>query len=157
MTIALSLVLTAAPFADLAVIDREVALFAGAEAEAMPLDPRLRLRPCRSPLALSWRGGRRETIVAECPDAGGWRLFVPMRGGGAAGPGAAPAVNRGDAVTIAVSGPGFSVSQPGEALEAGAPGAWIRVRGLNAPARGQSAQPLRAQVVRPGLVSLALP
>ncbi|MEY4720681.1 MAG: hypothetical protein RIQ46_406, partial [Pseudomonadota bacterium] len=80
---------------------------------------------------------------------------VPVRrslgpaGGGAA---AAPAINRGDAVTIAVAGEGFAVSQPGEALEGGPVGTWIRVRGLSA-----KAQPMRARVVRPGLVEMPLP
>jgi flagellar basal body P-ring formation protein FlgA len=146
----------AAPFADLAMIDQQVAQFTGASVGAeggaqMPLDRRLRLRPCTAPLALAWRGARRETVIAECPDAGGWRLFVPVRAA-AQGSAASPAINRGDAVTIAVTGGGFSVSQPGEALEAGPVGGWIRVRGVNG--KGQQ---MRAQVLRPGLVGLPLP
>lgn len=153
----LLLFLAAAPFADLAVIDRQVAQFTGAPIGAeggaqLPLDRRLRLKPCASPLALSWRGGGRETVVAECPDTGGWRLFVPVRQGAAQALAAAPAINRGDAVTIAVTGGGFSVSQPGEALDSGAVGGWIRVRGL-----GGKGQPMRAQVLRPGLVGVPLP
>ena len=117
----------------------------------MPLDRRLRLRPCQAQVALAWRGERRETVTLECPDPGGWRLFVPARAGaqGLAGP---PAVSRGDAVTVAVSGQGFSVSQPGEALDSGAVGGWVRVR----LAGGRPAA-LRAQVIRPGLVSLPMP
>ena len=145
MSLTLAL-LAAAPFADLSAIDRAVAEFAGGG--STPVDRRLRLTPCASPLALSWRTARQETVVVECPDTGGWRLFVPVAGGG--GSIAAPAVNRGDAVTIAVSGPGFSVSQPGEALESGAAGGWIRVK----PASGQ---PMRARVTRPGMVSVPLP
>ena len=146
----------ATPFADLATIDRQVAQFTGAPAGAeggarMPLDRRLRLRPCASPLALAWRGTRRETVIAECPDAGGWRLFVPVSAA-VQGPAAAVAINRGDAVTIAVTGGGFSVSQPGEALEGGPVGGWIRVRGVNG--KGQQ---MRAQVLRPGLVGVPLP
>ena len=146
----------AAPFADLAAIDRQVAQFTGAPTGVeggaqMPLDRRLRLRPCMAPLALAWRGARRDTVVAECPDIGGWRLFVPVRAGAQA-VAAAVAINRGDAVTIAVTGGGFSVSQPGEALEAGPVGGWIRVRGA-----GGKSQPMRAQVLRPGLVGVPLP
>lgn len=144
MSFALAL-LAAAPFVDLGVVDRAVNEFAGGA--ATPLDRRLRLAPCISPLALSWRTPRRETVVVECPDAGGWRLFVPV----AAGASAAPlAINRGDAVTVSVSGPGFSVSQPGEALESGAVGGWIRVKTAGG-------QPMRAQVVRPGMVAVPLP
>lgn len=137
--------LAATPFADLVAVDRAVAEFAGGP--ATPLDRRLRLAPCASPLVLSWRTPRRETVVVECPDVGGWRLFVPVAASGVA---AAPsAINRGDAVTVAISGPGFSVSQAGEALESGAVGGWVRVK----TAGGQA---MRAQVVRPGMVSVPL-
>ena len=154
----LILILAAATsFADLAALDRQVALFTGAPVGAeggatLPLDRRLRLRPCHSPIAVAWASGeRRDTVIVECPDAGGWRLFVPVRAGGFA-QAASPVINRGDAVTIAVTGDGFALSQPGEALEAGAIGAWVRVR-----AAGGKAAPMRAQVVRPGLVSLPMP
>lgn len=164
MSAALALILAASPtlgpIADLAAMDREVERFTGVPVgaeggAALPVDRRLRLAPCRSPLALSWRTPRQDTVLVECPDAGSWRIFVPVRrslgpaGGGAA---AAPAINRGDAVTIAVAGEGFAVSQPGEALEGGPVGTWIRVRGLSA-----KAQPMRARVVRPGLVEMPLP
>lgn len=168
MTAALALILAAAPtlapIADLAAIDREVERFTGVPAGAeggasLPVDRRLRLAPCRSPLALSWRTPRQETVLVECPDAGSWRIFVPVRrslgpvgSGAGGGPVAAPAVNRGDAVTIAVAGEGFAVSQPGEALDGGPVGAWIRVRTLSA-----KAQPMRARIVRPGLVEMPLP
>ena len=157
MTFALILA-AAASFADLAALDAAVVRFAGAPIGAeggamLPLDRRLRLKPCHAPAALSWRGERRETIVLECPDAGGWRLFVPVRtSASAAGLAAPPVVNRGDAVTIAVAGEGFSVSQPGEAMEPGPVGSWIRVRSL-----GARTQPMRAQVIRPGLVAVPMP
>ena len=155
MSLALFLA-AAASFADLDTIDRQVAAFTGAPIGAaggatQGLDRRLRLRPCYAPLALAWRGQTRDTVVAECPDAGGWRLFVPVRAA-ASGPSGPPVVNRGDAVTMAISGDGFSVSQPAEALDAGGVGSWIRVR-----AAGGKGDPLRAQVVRPGLVALPLP
>ena len=76
---------------------------------------------------------------------------MPIRAG-APGQSQPPAINRGDAVTVAVTGAGFSVSQPAEALEAGPVGGWIRVRGTN----GKN-QIMRAQVLRPGLVGVPLP
>lgn len=147
MSIALAAILTAAPFADLAVIDHAVMGFSGGG--ATPVDRRLRLDRCALPLALSWRTQRHDTVIVECPGAGGWRLFVPVTASAAGA--APPAINRGDAVTIAVAGAGFNVSQPGEAMESGIVGSWIRVRSA---ARGQ---PMRAQIVRPGIVSVPLP
>lgn len=157
MSFSLALVLTAAAgFADLEAIDREVAAFTGASigqqgGAATPVDRRLRLNPCAAPLALSWHSPRRDSVLVQCPVAGGWRLYVPVRG--ATAESATPAINRGDAVTIAVAGDGFTVSQPGEALEGGAVGAWIRVRGVAAVKPGAN-DAMRAQIVRPGLVSV---
>lgn len=142
-------------YADLAEIDRAVAAFTGAEqgapgGAAMPMDRRLRLAQCRVPLALEWYGSRRDTVQVSCPMQGGWRVFVPVvRGASAA---TAPLIAKGDSVTISVRSEGFSVSQPGEAMEAGAAGAWIKVRGL-----GAKAPVLRAKVLRPGLVGIDLP
>lgn len=141
----------AGPLADLAMIDQAVTAFAGAP--AAPVDRRLRLAACAAPLSLAWHGMRRDSVRVECPVAGGWRLFVPLLAGtGLSGEHAAPVVTRGDAVSITVSGGGFAVSQPGEALEGGPVGAWIRVRTLN-----PKAQPLRARVIRPGVVGMDLP
>lgn len=149
-------------FADLAAIDRQVAMFTGAAmgeegGAAAPVDRRLRLRPCGSGLALSWRTAARDSVLVQCGDTGGWRLFVPTR---RAVPASLPvpqepAVRRGDAVVIAVEEAGFSVSQPGEALEGGTVGEWIRVRPL-ALGKGRPAE-MRARIERPGLVSLPLP
>jgi len=149
----------AAPFADPAAIDAEVARFTGAPlgttgGAAQPVDRRLRLAGCANPLSLGWYAGRRDTVLVQCPDLGGWRLFVPVLQS-APGQGEAPAVLRGEAVTIALAGPGFSVTQPGEALDQGAVGAWIRVR-TAAAGQGAGSQPLRAQILRPGLVSVSL-
>jgi flagellar basal body P-ring formation protein FlgA len=145
----------AAGFADLSLIDAEVARFTGVPqgatgGAAQSVDRRLRLAACANPLSLGWYAGRRDTVLVQCPDAGGWRLFVPVMQG-PAGEAHAQAVLRGEAVTIAVAGAGFTVSQPGEAMEAGPVGAWIRVRTATA-----GAQPLRARIVRPGLVSVTL-
>lgn len=143
------------PFHDLVAIDREIATFLGARigedgGATLPVDRRLRLAACRSALSLGWQGARQDTVLVQCPDAGGWRLFIAVGGanrqGAAAAPAAAPAVARGDALTIAVAGEGFSVSQAGEAMESGPVGGWIRVR------TSARANPLRARIERPGLV-----
>lgn len=148
-------------FADLDAIDRQVAAFTGAGAGQVggaltPVDRRLRLQPCRTGVALSWRTSLQESVVVQCGDVNGWRLFVPVRRPTPATLVPEPnAVNRGDAVSIAVTGDGFTVSQPGEAMDAGPVGAWIRVRPVSAGSSG--AEPMRARVERPGLVMLPLP
>lgn len=152
----------AAPFADPATIDFAVAQFTGVAqgrpgGAAQPVDRRLRLNACVNPLSIGWYGNRRDTVLVQCPDVGSWRIFVPLLQSGAAAE--APAVLRGEAVTIAVSGPGFSVSQPGEALDGGAVGTWIRVRaaaGSGGTNSGTNAAAMRAKIVRPGLVEVAL-
>jgi len=142
----------AAPFTDLALIDNSVAAFTGQPigvpgGAAQPVDRRLRLAACGAPLALSWYGAAQTSVLVTCPDMGGWRVFVPVREARREAP-AAIAVARGEGVTVTVAGASFSVSQPGEAMDAGAVGAWIRVRTT------AKADPLRARVVRPGLVEL---
>lgn len=145
-------------FADLAAIDREVAAFTGAPQGApggavRPVDRRLKLSPCTAPLDLRWYNSRRESVVVQCPAANGWKLYVPVQV--VQSTPQANLVSRGDAVTVAISGEGFTVSQPGEAMEAGAEGAWIRVRSLSG---GKSVgEPMRARVVRPGLVEVPVP
>ena len=162
MSLALAILAAAsAGYADLASIDREVAGFTGAEigqsgGAMTPVDRRLRLAPCGSPLSLTWRTQNHESVVVQCGDPGSWRLFVPIKRDpqamSNAGTGAL-VINKGDGISIAVNGDGFSVAQPGEAMEAGAIGSWIRVRPINAKI---NAEPMRAQVVRPGLVALPL-
>lgn len=151
-----------AGFVDLAMIDLAVARFTGRAigvpgGAAQPIDRRLRLAACHSPLLVGWRNAgldtrlpARDSVVVRCPDGGGWRLYVPLAQAPALAEGAsAPlSIQRGEAVTIAIRGEGFSVEQGGEALDAGAAGAWIRVR--TAP----RADPLRARIVRPGLVEV---
>lgn len=144
----------AQPFADLSAIDREVANFIGVNPNApggafAPVDRRLKLAACNRPLNLAWQGGRRQTVLVQCPVPGGWKLYVPVYGAGA-GQISQPVVSRGDAVSVTLSGPGFSVSQSAEALEAGAVGEWVRVR------IGKDTE-LRAQVLRPGAVGMDLP
>lgn len=153
---AASMPAAAAEFADPAEIDRAVAQFTGVDVGApggarSPVDRRLRLGRCAAPFALDWYGKGRDTVLVRCPDAGGWRIFVPLASGGSqqAGP---DAVGRGEMVTISIHGRGFTLSRQGEALEGGAVGEWIRVRAVD-----KKADPLRAQVIRPGVVGMELP
>ena len=142
--------------ADPAAIDRDVAAFTGQPigapgGAARPVDRRLRLAACSAPLALSWRGDVHASILVECPDAGGWHIYVATAApasGNTRQTAAAAAIERGQAVTVALTGDGFSVSQPAEALESGAVGAWIKVR------TQAKADPVQARVVRPGLVEV---
>ncbi len=141
---------------DLAGIDQAVARFTGASTgqpggALLPVDRRLKLSNCPQQLALEWHGNSEQTVLVRCPVAGGWRLFVPVDGGQQAAK-AQPVVARGEAVAIAVEGRGFTLSRQGEALEAGAVGEWIRVR----PVGGKS-DAVRARVIQPGRVAIALP
>ncbi len=159
LTIALLLAASpaqAAPFADAEAIDLAVVGFTGTPVgtpggPAQGVDKRLKLSACTNPLALGWYGARRDTVLVQCPDTGGWRLFVPLLQSAATAPQTGPAVLRGEGVTIAITGTGFSVTQPGQALESGPVGAWIRVKSTTS-----NAEPLRALVVRPGLVRIDL-
>jgi flagellar basal body P-ring formation protein FlgA len=152
--------------ADLPAIDAQIAEFTGAErgeigGAILPVDRRLRLAPCLAELNMSWRNARHDSLLVQCPTAGGWKLFVPIKPAVIAPVAAvvAPlrviAVARGEVVSVAVNGEGFTVSQPGEAMEAGALGEWVRVRMVKEGSpRGE---PMRAQVVRPGLLAVPLP
>lgn len=166
--ITLAALLAAAPaahaasgdFTDLGAIDRAVAQFTGAPigvpgGAARPVDRRLRLEPCASPFALAWHGSRRDTVRVECPDAGGWRIFIPVAGA-VAGPAGRPVRNeavvaRGDMISVAVRGRSFTVMQTGEAMEKGAVGDWIRIKPEG------DGEPVRAKVERPGLAVIPVP
>ena len=133
----LALPADAAAFHDLDSIDGEVAAFARADigqpgGARTPVDRKLRLKACAAALDLSWYGGRdrdAEAVLVRCPDADGWRIFVPVstqtRGGREA---VANVVERSDLVRVEAGGAGFTVMRSGEAMEDGAPGDWIRVR-----------------------------
>ena len=148
----------AAPFTAPEAIDREVAGFTGAAigqpgGAMLPVDRRLKLAPCASPLSLGWRADRHDAVVVQCPDPGSWRVYVAVQTVAAAS--TAPAVLRGEGLSLVVGGDGFSVSQPAEAMDAGAVGDWIRVRAVReGTARGE---PLRARIVRPGLAEVPMP
>jgi flagellar basal body P-ring formation protein FlgA len=149
--------LVAAGFADPAAIDREVASFTGSAIGApggarAPVDRRLRLANCSSGHALEWYGRARDTVLVSCPDPGGWRIFVPLTAGRAAAEAGPAVVGRGEMVTVSVRGSGFSLSRQAEAMEAGSVGQWIRVRSAD-----KKGEPIRAQVLRPGVVGMELP
>ena len=140
-------------------IDRLVADFTGRSAgspggAARPVDRRLKLAPCTQPLALEWHGRARENVLVRCPGPSNWRLFVPVRPGEGAQPGppSAIAIARGDPVTVAVSGRGFTISRLARALEGGAVGEWIRVQ-----PPGRETPPLTVRVVGPGRVAINPP
>ncbi|WP_172970171.1 flagella basal body P-ring formation protein FlgA [Erythrobacter sp. THAF29] len=136
-------------YIDPAEIDRAVAGFTGAATgeiggARVPTDRRLRLGACKSPLETSWHGGNRSTVRVECPDSGGWRIFVGIRPVPRAEANQ-QLIKRGDPITVLVRGRGFSVQQTGEALENGAQGDWIGVR------MARKGAPVRARIERPGL------
>lgn len=156
--LAIALPAAAAGFADHAAIDLEIARFTGASigvpgGARLPVDRRLKLARCAGPLALEWYGQRRDTVLVRCPDAGGWRIYVPVEGGTAPAARQEAAVAKGENVSITVRGQGFTLSRSGEALDGGAVGQWIRVR----PAGNAKADPVRARVLRPGAVGMDLP
>lgn len=160
MIAALMLLASAAGLQDLEELDRKITAFAGAEVgqpggPVQPVDKRLRLKNCGTEPDLAWRDESEQTLVIRCPQAGGWRLYVPVRANDATGQAgiAQTAVHRGDAVSIAISGQGFSISRPGEAMEDGAVGEWIKVR--PATTGRQRADIMRARITKPGVVTLA--
>lgn len=147
---------------DPATIDRAVMEFTGAGigqpgGARLPVDRRMRLNACGTPLQLEWFGKNRDSVQVLCPDAG-WRIYVAVSQGAqqaalADQPGSGEiVVSRGETVAIVVEGGGFSLSRQAVALEEGAIGSWIKVR----PAQDRKAEPLRAQVVRPGQVAVRL-
>lgn len=150
---------TSAGFADPAAIDEAVAGFTGSGigepgGARLPVDRRLKLTPCALPLTMEYYGKTRDSVLVRCPVTGGWRIFVPvMTSASSSGHSTgAPIVARGESVAISVRGRGFSLSRQGEALDGGAEGQWIRVR----PA-GKRTDPIRARILRPGVVTLDLP
>lgn len=151
----------AAPIVDHTALDRAVQSFTGSAIGApggatAPVDRRLRLTACGADVRLSWRTARRDTVLLECPVGTGWRLFVPVVPVNATMAFApqtrqeigAVAVAKGDMVTIEIKGTGFTISQGGQAMEAGPVGSWIKIKA------GAKNEVVTGQVMRPGLVSL---
>ena len=143
---------------DPSAIDRAVMEFTGA-AIGQPggartqVDRRMRLNPCGAPLQLEWYGRNRDSVQVHCPDAG-WRIYVAVAQAQQTGqPGQGQiVVSRGETVSIIVQGGGFSLSRQAVAMEEGAIGSWIKVR----PTQDSKADPVRAQVLRPGQVAVRL-
>jgi len=143
---------------DPALIDRAVMEFTGAAigqpgGARLPVDRRMRLNACGMPLQIDWYGKNRDSVQVHCPDAG-WRIYVAIAQVPQADePGTGEiVVSRGETVAIVVEGGGFSLSRQAVALEEGAIGSWIKVQ----PAQDKKAEPVRAQVVRPGQVAVRL-
>lgn len=141
-------------FTDPALIDREVASFLGmsptlAGTAFVPVDRRLKLTNCAQPLSTGWQGTRRDSVLVQCPQPGGWKVYVRLVGQPAAEQAQQAAVKRGQAVTVTLRGSGFSVSQSAQALEDGATGDWIRIR------VGKETE-MQAEVLRPGAVGVNL-
>ena len=146
---------------DLTIIDRAVADFTGAEVgqpggAKLPVDRRLKLANCESPLDMQWFGRDQRSVQVVCPGAG-WRIYVAVDAGfsnanrmpqqfGEA------IIKRGENVSILVRGKGFTLTRQGAAVEDGAEGEWIKVR-----ASDQRTETLRALVLRPGQVGIDLP
>jgi len=137
---------------DLALIDREVAAFTGAPvggsggAQAQ-VDRQMRLARCSQPLALDYYGTR-TSIRVVCPDAGSWRVFVPlMQETGAA------VISRRDILRVEAGGNGFRISRSGEALEDGRAGAMIRVRIDDGSRQGRV---VAAEVIEAGRVRVPI-
>lgn len=156
-------VLAQQKFENLDRIDSLVAMTVGANigepgGPVAPVDRRLRLAAC--PGTPSIEGPVFGAAIVKC-DAVGWRIRVPLAGGGAAA--AAPAarygavarpaqrdmvIKRGDPVQLVAGNADFSVSRMMVADEDGAVGDTIRVR------EDKKAAPVLAQVVGMGTVRI---
>jgi len=140
---------------DPARIDRAVVAFTGHNVGETGgalnrADTRLRLENCTAPLSVEWHGNRQRAVKVACEAR--WHIFVAVKAAAQSAP-APPApdvIRRGDAVTIAIEGRGFAIRRPAEAREGGAIGDWILVK------TSRKAEPISAQIVRPGLVSIRL-
>jgi flagellar basal body P-ring formation protein FlgA len=144
-------------FANLDDTDRRVAAFVaegGSGGSPQPVDRRLRLASCPQSLSLAWFGAERKSVLVKCATpARGWQIFVAVSGAlpnanSTDSLGGPPLVQRGDEVMVKIVGDGFTVSRSAEALENGADGQWIKVR-------GNGGGPLRARVIGPGEVTIS--
>ena len=127
-------------FENLDLLDERIAAVLGAPmgeagGAATRLDRRLRLAACPQPAQIGDPIGGAVTVQCQ---AIGWRIRVPLAGGGAnhanapvpqvAAVRAEPVVRRGDQVELIAVGRAFSVSTLAVAEQDGAPGDRIRVR-----------------------------
>jgi flagella basal body P-ring formation protein FlgA len=136
------------PFTPVDEIDRLVAGFTGYSigepgGARAPVDRRLRLAGCATPLQAEWHGTARTTVKVSCPAPGRWHMFVSLLPPHQEAPDRM-VVQRGDALVLEIAGRGFTIQQRGVAAQAGAVGDWIEIRTQRA---GVS---VRGQIVRPG-------
>lgn len=103
----------AAALHDLADLEASASAVAGA---SVTIDRRLRLAACPDPQI-----ARLAASIAIVCTAPAWRIVVPVQS-------LAPLIRRGDAVSIAASGPGFRVAIDGIAEADAAAGSRVRVR-----------------------------
>ena len=140
-TLAAAPALAAPAGADLEALDRRAEAFAGAPigedgGPATPIDRRLKLAACKGDPEVDWHGNRRDALVIRCPDARGWKLFVPIKGGAALAP----------AAVAAKAEPVIRRSQDGVSLEDAAPGERFRLRieGAKGPVQAVAVEAGRA-------------
>ena len=127
----------AAGFEDIAALEVQVqaALGAGigeAGGPALPIDRRLKLKPCPEPATVD--APAMGAVAVRCPSLG-WRIRVPLvRSTGqtqtqtAAAVRSEPVIRKGDQIELTASSGSFTVSTLAVAEQDGAPGDRIRVR-----------------------------
>lgn len=155
----LALAAVAAPafaqgFENLDMLDNRIAAALGANVgepggPMAPLDRRLRLAACPQPATIEEPA--MGALTVRCV-AHGWRIRVPLTGGGAvartAQARAEPVIRRGDQVEVVAMTSSFTVSTMGTAEQDGAPGDRIRVR------TERRSAPFIGQVTADGRVAL---
>lgn len=142
-------------FENLEMLDSRIAAALGANVgepggPVTPLDRRLRLAACPEPAEIGEPA--LGAVTVRCAPLG-WRIRVPLTGGGATVTRAAaarpePVIRRGDQVEIVALASNFSVSTTGIAEQDGAPGDRIRVR------TERRSAPFLGQVTADGRVAL---
>lgn len=137
-------------FEDLDALDAKASVFLGGTAAdagrlALAVDRRLRLVRC--PEAVVFAPAGPGAIAARCPSLG-WRLRIPVVGGGAAEVGEL-VIRRGDAVRLSYVGSGFEISTDAAALDEGHMGGVVRVK----PSTGSAT--VTARVRGPGDVAVS--
>lgn len=142
-------------FENLEMLDSRVAAALGANigdpgGPVAPLDRRLRLAACPEPAEIGEPA--LGAVTVRCAPLG-WRIRVPLSGGGATVARAAatrvePVIRRGDQVEVVALASNFSVTTTGVAEQDGAPGDRIRVRA------DRRSPPFIGQVTADGRVAL---
>lgn len=145
----------ATAFENLDMLDNRVAAALGANVgepggPVTPIDRRLRLSACPQPATIDEPA--LGAVTVRC-DALGWRIRVPLVGGGASAMRTAtarpqPVIRRGDQVEVVARTASFTVSTVGIADQDGAPGDRIRVR------TERRSAPFIGQVTEDGRISL---